>query len=308
MPTLLEHLNWRVKQRRHLARARAVLATPPLVPRDDGVVLFSMVGGAVVLPYLVAAKSFARALGRGRVVVMDDGTLSGVDRALLVEHLAAEIVPIAGIDTGFAPRGGTWERLLAILDRRADDYVIQLDSDTLTLGEPVEVRAAIDANRSFSLRGEAGAELMEVDAFAASLPPRRAPLHIQHAAERAIGDLQLPECLRPRYFRGCSGFAGFARGGRARTLALAFSQTMQEQFGAARWAEWGTEQVTSNFVIANEPDPLLLPYVRYRNFWSDGVPSDVALVHFVGTHRYTGRTYLDATDRAIASLTADQRA
>lgn len=303
MATLLEHLNWRVKQRRHLVRARAVLDTPPIIARDDGVVIFSMVGGAVVLPYLVAVKSFAGALGRGRVVVMDDGTLSSADRALLAEHLGGpEIVPLTSVDTGAAPRGGTWERLLAILDRRAVDYVIQLDSDTVTLGDPAEVRAGIDANRSFLLRGEAGAELMDVGAFAASLPPRRAPLHIQHAAERAIGGLRLSGLERPRYVRGCSGFAGFARGGTGRSSALAFSDAMEAKLGRSRWSEWGTEQVTSNFVLANEPDPLLLPYGRYRNFWSDGVPADTALVHFVGTHRFTGATYLDATDRAIAAL------
>ena len=303
MPSLLDHVNWRVKQRRHLRRAQAVLATPPLRASDDGVVIFSMIGARVLLPYLVAAKSFARALGRGRVVVMDDGTLSAADRAVLAKQLGGPaILSLGAVDTGPAPRGGTWERLLAIIDARATDYVIQLDSDTLTLGDVAEVRAAIDANRSFSLRGEAASELMDVDAFAALLPPRPEPLHIQHAAERAMGGLRLPAAGQPRYFRGCSGFAGFARSGAGRGLALAFSAAMQAKLGAARWAEWGTEQVTSNFVIANEPDPLLLPYGRFRNFWRDGVPGDVALMHFLGTNRYAGDAYLRLTDRAIAAL------
>lgn len=302
MPSLAEHLNWRWKQARHRQLARAVLATPPLRPRDDGVVLFSLIGTRVLLPYLVAVKSLHRRLGRGRVVVVDDGTLTAADRAVLANHLGdPAILSLAAIDTGPAPRGGTWERLLAILDARARDYVIQLDSDTVTLGPVPEVAAAIDAGRSFSLRGEAAAQLMPVDAFVADLPRLDPPLHIQKATERLLDQLDLPGT---RYFRGCSGFAGFAPSGGGRALADAFSQACEARLGAARWREWGTEQVTSNFVIANEPDPLLLPYGRYLNFWDEGVPADAGLVHFLGTCRYHGRAYLDATRVAIAGLSA----
>lgn len=302
MPSIAEHLNWRWKQARHARLARAVLDTPPLTPRDDGVVLFSMIGTRVLLPYLVAVKSLHRRLGRGRVVVMDDGSLTDDDRALLHRHCGRPaILRLDDVDTGPAPRGGTWERLLAILDARAHDYVVQLDSDTVTCGPVPEVAAAIEAGRSFSLRGEAGAELMAVDAFVASLPPLDPPLHIQKAAERRLDRLAMPGL---RYFRGCSGFAGFAPGDAGRVLADTFSQAMSAQLGAARWREWGTEQVTSNLVIANEPDPLLLPYGRYLNFWDEGVPADAGLVHFLGTCRFHGSAYRDATRAAIAQLSS----
>lgn len=300
MPSIAEHLNTRWKQARHVRLARAVLATPPLVPRDDGVVLFSMIGTRVLLPYLVAVKSLHRQLDRGRVVVMDDGTLTDDDLEQLHWHCGRpEILRLDRVDTGPAPRGGTWERLLAILDARAHDYVVQLDSDTVTRGPVPEVRAAIDAGRSFSLRGEADAALMEVGAFVASQPPLDPPLHIQNATEQLLDRLAMPGL---RYFRGCSGFAGFARSDTGRTLACAFSQAMEAQLGADRWREWGTEQVTSNFVIANEPDPLLLPYDRYLNYWDEGVPADAGLVHFLGTCRFDGSAYLDATRAAIAAL------
>lgn len=301
MPSIAEHLNWRWKQARHLRLARAVLDTPPLIPRDDGVVLFSMIGTRVLLPYLVAVKSLHRRLGRGRVVVMDDGTLTNPDRATLDRHCGGpEVLRLDQVDTGSAPRGGTWERLLTILDARADDYVIQLDSDTVTCGPVPEVLAAIDAGRSFSLRGEAGAELMPVDAFVATLPPLPPPLHIQKATERLLRELQLPGL---RYFRGCSGFAGFAPSTAGRTLAYAFSQAVEARLGATRWREWGTEQVTSNVVVANEPDPLLLPYARYLNYWGERVPAGAGLVHFLGTCRFDGAAYLDATRAAIAQMT-----
>ena len=60
-------------------------------------------------------------------------------------------------------------------------------------------------------------------------------------------------CIRDR-------FAGFAPSGEGRRIAEAFSREATALLGAERWAQWGSEQVTSNFVIANQPDPLLLPY------------------------------------------------
>ncbi|VVS96674.1 conserved hypothetical protein [Sphingomonas sp. EC-HK361] len=302
---LLDHLNWRVKTRWHARVVRGVIDTPPMIPRDDGVILFSMIGTQVVLPYLVAVKSFAVALGRGRVVIVDDGTLTDADRALLAHHLGQpRIIPIASVDTGPCPRGGTWERLLTILDLRRDDYVIQLDSDTVTFGDVPEVAAAIDAGRSFMLRGEESATLMPMSDFPATLAPEVGPrVHIQHAIEMRMDAIALPGVARPLYARGCSGFAGFApsRGGRA--LAEAFSLQAQAMLGP-RWAEWGTEQVTSNVVIANSGDPLLLPYGRYLNFWGEALPADRRFVHFVGTCRFDGRVYLDATNNAIRALSA----
>jgi hypothetical protein len=304
MPTITEHLNWHWKGWRHARLARAVLDTPPLVARDDGVVLFSMVGTRALLPYLVAVKSLHRHLARGRVIVLDDGTLTAADHAQLRYHCGdPEILRLDAVDTGACPQGGTWERLLTILDRRADDYVIQLDSDTVTFGPLPDVAAAIDAGRSFSLRGEADAALMPVAAFVASLPVETPPMHIQKATERQLDRLVLPGAPL-RYFRGCSGFAGFARGDAGRGLATAFSQANEALLGPTRWREWGTEQVTSNVVIANDPDPLLLPYERYLNFWDRGIPADARLVHFVGTCRFNGDAYLRATAAAIRALNA----
>lgn len=304
MPSLADHLRWKAKAYAHRHIARAVLRTPPVPARGDGPVALSMIGARVVEPYLVAAKSLLRALGEGRAIALDDGTLSPADRATLERHLpGVEIRAAAEVDTGPCPRGGTWERLLAILDLRAGAYVVQLDSDTLTLGPIPEVREAIRANRSFSLRGEPDSALADARAFAARLPPLPEPMHVQHAAERALGRLA-PPLGRPRYFRGCSGFAGFARGGEGRGLAEAFSRENARLLGAERWARWGSEQVTSNFVIANDPDPLLLPYDRYLNHTGAVPPADAAFVHYVGEWRFESRSYFEATRRAIRALAA----
>src|SRR3546814_7643275 len=88
------------------------------------------------------------------MVIMDDGTLTDRDRSVLRQHLDnPRIISIRDIDTGPCPRGGTWERLLTILDLCADDYVIQLDSDTVTIGPVPHIQQAIAANSSFTLLG-----------------------------------------------------------------------------------------------------------------------------------------------------------
>src|SRR5690606_29874106 len=96
--------------------------------------------------------------------------------------------------------------------------------------------------------------------------------------------------IRPR-----RGRPGTGRSCLVRALAEAFSCEAARLLGDERWARWGSEQVTSNFVIADEPDALLLPYDHYIYFWNEGVPSDVRFVHFIGSCRYLGNIYIDAT-------------
>lgn len=308
MSSLLERIVRKGREGLFLRGVRIVLDTPPIVPRDDGLVLFSMIGTRVVLPYLVAVKSLHARLGRGRVQILDDGTLTAADKAVLAEHLGGpEILCIDDVDTGDCPRGGTWERLLTLLDLRRDHYVIQLDSDTVTLGPVPEVLAAIEAGRSFTLRGDADSELLHPAEIAARTPPGRhrdnPGTHVQGAIESVMGELAIAGRAGPlRYVRGCSGFAGFAPGGEGRVLAQQFSREAARLVGARRWTDWGSEQVTSNFVIANEPDPLLLPYERYLNFWNAPLPADARFAHFIGTYRYHRGAYMAATQRAVAAL------
>lgn len=305
MATLAERLLWRVKRWRHGHVAAAVLATPPLRPRDDGVVLLSMVGTAAVLPALVALKSLHAGLGRGRVALLDDGTLTAADRATLARHLGdPPITPIGAVDLGAVPAGGTWERLLHLLELRRDSYVLQVDSDTVTLGPLPEVAEAIDIGRDFMLRGEAGvefADLFELGERHRDADPHRPGLHVQDAAEAAMGRADLARVGARRYARGCSGFAGFASGGPGRDLAEAFSLEMDRLIGRASWSRWGSEQVTSNLVVANGHDPLLLPYDRYCNYEDRPLPADVRFVHFIGTYRFCGTAYRDATRASIAA-------
>lgn len=284
-----------------------VLDTQPIVSSDDGLVLFSMIGTAVVLPYLVAVKSLWSHLRRGRVAILDDGTLTSKDRALLAHHCGdPEILPLAEVRTAPFPQGGCWERFLTILDRRAGEYWLQLDSDTVTLGPVEEVADAIARNRSFTLLGGSDAEIgvLPFAEFARRRYPE-GPMdgHIQFRVESRLGEL--PAMAGHRYVRGCAAFTGFAAGGPGRELAKTFLGTMRQLVGGEALATWGTEQIASNFHIANEPAPALLPAARYLNYRGKPWAEEAAFVHFFGTHRHELGAYASASRKAIDELRAE---
>ena len=136
----------------HDLRCRQILTTAPLLIRDNGVKILSMVCHRDLIMYLVAAKSFYKKLGFGSFIVIDDGSLTASDRKILEHHLSLrEIIHKDVISTVGCPKGGTWERLLKILDLTNSSYVIQLDADTLTLGPIEVVKQCVQDNASFTL-------------------------------------------------------------------------------------------------------------------------------------------------------------
>ncbi len=292
---------YRVRQAVGYARlnraCRAVLASAPIRPGDDPTVL-SMVSGRDFLLYLVAAKSFHARIGSCRYHVIDDGTLTPAQRALLVEHLGATICDIAGIPMGPTPRGGTWERLLRIADLVRDGYVIQLDSDTLTVGPIEEVSAAIADGAAFTLVTHPGityGPIAEACAVARADPAT----DIHTVAEQVLDVAADPST--GRYVHGCSGFAGFPRGSFARDDVYRFSTAIEAVLGR-RWWEWGSEQVTSNFIVSNAPRVAVIPYPKYRNYEGSPLAGDVAFIHFLGTYRFRGGYYAARIRAVLDSL------
>ena len=287
---------------------RAVLVAPPVRAIEDGVIIFSMIGTRVLLPYLVAAKSLHARLGHGRFAILDDGTLTTADKAVLDLHLdQPELYSFSEIDLGDCPRGGCWERLLMLLELRRDHYVIQLDSDTVTLGAVDEIKQAIDQRRDFTLRGEASSAWLPLAEFGADFAALPLEAHVQVKIETLLPQVAAAAGGLSHYVRGCAGFAGFAHGGPGRALADAFSRAAGAQLGPEVWAQWGSEQVMSNLYIANEGEPVLLPYARYLNFWNEPITSEAAFVHFVGTFRYHRGAYAAAARQAIAWLMTGRR-
>jgi hypothetical protein len=255
--------------------------------------------------YLIAVKSFARYLPLREIVALNDGSLTPLDRTVLQTHLPGlRLVPIVGLGSEHCPKGGCWERLLFIAGAVSQGYVVQLDADTLTLGDPVEVREAVREGTCFTLGTKMGREIVSAaEAAEAMQPPSdgRDPMrvHIQVAAERALGRL---EGTGRRYVRGNAGFAGYAQDSFRREDVEDFSREMASLLGPTRWSEWGSEQFTSNYFVANAPSARILPSPDYCRFDGPGLDWETGgqkFLHFMGTTRFQGGTYARVARRVI---------
>src|SRR3546814_2516555 len=109
-------IRWRLKRKWYNHLCKTIFSTPPVRSYSDGVIIFSMIGTEVMTPYLVAAKSLHNHLKRGRMVIIDDSTLTDRDRSLVRQHLDnPQIISIRDTDTGPCPRGRARTRLLPSL-------------------------------------------------------------------------------------------------------------------------------------------------------------------------------------------------
>lgn len=252
--------------------------------------------------YLLAVKSFAQQLGRSpRVVVLNDGSLREQDRKTLHEHLPSlTIVDIQSITTGSCPKGGCWERLMLASELSQQGYVLQLDSDTLTRGALPEVLACIDQNRSFTLLGDRSFAEVEPMLDACARLQGSNPM-VQAVCERGFN--KLPEAANLKYLRGNAGFVGYAQGSLTPERIAWFSGLMRS-IAEGTWDSWGSEQLTSNLLIANSENPLPLPVPRYVSYWEhpDIAYEQSAFLHFIGPHRYAGGFYTRKARAAIDAL------
>jgi hypothetical protein len=284
--------------------ARRIEATPPIVPIIRHVTILSMVGHRDLDAYLVAVKSFHRYLPAS-VEVLDDGTLSVRDRDRLQRHIRGLLITsFADVPADRCQRGGCWERLYRIADRNRDEYVIQLDSDTITRTDPTEVRDAVAAAVPFVISGDWKQAHIVDYASAADHARTMVTGHMQRDAEMALPGLTLGSS----YVRGCAGFCGFPPGTVRRDLIEGIHREMADLLGT-RWTEWGSEQVMSNLIIANSAGSIVLPSRKYCTHGPETLDivrgSDVALVHFLGGDRFAAGNYRDLADRTIAAMRED---
>lgn len=298
--SLMMGLKRRYFRREFDMRCRAVLSTPPVeLDAATGLVVLSQSYHKDLLMYLVAAKSFARYVRPSRFVVVDDG-YTPEDQDIIRAHLRrVEFIPRKSVSSTACPVGGCWERLLSIADLSADHYVIQLDSDTVTMADPVEARDCIARNASFTLSTKQGRDFLSVEQTAAAMEGN-ASQHIQVLAEKALG--RIPELAGTRYIRGCAGFAGFARGAIHRGAVERFSAQMTGALGTEAWGRWGSEQFASNYLVANTPLRGLLPFEGYPYWEPDCSVQAARLIHFIGDHRFTSSAYRRLAMRAIQAL------
>lgn len=294
----------KVMQKTHRAMfnqvsARAVHTQPVKLDKDSGLAVLSQTYDKDIYAYLVAAKTFAQHIAPAVFIVVDDN-LSASNKSLISHHLGnVRFLPRKLVPNSHCPAGGTWERILSIADVSKDYYVVQLDSDTVTLQNPEHVVHAINQGVSFTLSTKMGLHFISTQATQTQALGFDSQ-HVQVLAERVL--YSVPELSTKRYIRGCSGFAGFARGSLSRDAIERFSTLMQAQLGKECWARWGTEQFTSNYFIANTENAVALPFEQYP-YWAPG--TDLApsqLVHFIGDNRFTSAKYARVAAKALQTL------
>jgi len=284
----------KVKKAWFRAWCRGVLRTPPISPdgSSDDVIILSAIGNRDLLMYLVAIKSFYHFFNRGRVVllVQDDCPASNLD--VLKHHVnPLRILRDSDVELGRCPRGGTWERLMAIVNEVNDRYVIQLDSDTVTVDEIGEVSECVSANRSFMIGTWRRQELEPVRQSCERVKDAKST-HVQMMAEKNFD--RLPGYASLKYARGQSSFAGFGKGSCTVRALEEFSQQMEKIVGYSKWREWGSESVASNFLVANAPAASILPHPKYSTYAPPRSNCDrSSLIHFEGTNRFKHGLYIE---------------
>ncbi len=283
---------------------KGLLDTPPLRPGDPAApCVLSQLQHKDVLMYLAAVKSFALQLPPAEVHVVDDGSLTDEDRALLGRHIPGiRFHDIVACREPGLPQGGTWERLIAIARLSIDRYVIQLDSDTLTLSQIDEVASAAQEGLSFSIGtwDRQNVEPAIERAVTAQGRLENGKPHIQLLAESGFD--RLHDAASLKYIRGCSGFSGFSPGDGKLELMHSLSSQLQALVGD-RWQEWGSEQVMSNLVVANQPAVRVLPHPEYTDC-EKMKPDTTRFVHFIGTCRFRGGRYASLVNHVFGKAPA----
>lgn len=293
------NLGQRLNKVRFSLAVKKMQRTPALKTRPGGPVLLSMVHHRDVLSYLLAAKSFARFVVPGRVVIVADPSITAADREVLKRHIPDLCFrDAAEFHCPELPKGGTWERLTAIAEYAQENFVIQLDADTVATKPMPEVEQAIRENHAFLLGTEDVQHIQPVAEIAQWAKGRLVGNdHVQLAAESVLD--RLSDQQHWKYVRACSGFAGFPRGGFDRSQLIRISREMGALLGT-RWAEWGTEQFSSNLVLASMEGAKLLPHPKYCA--PHRANGDTAFRHFIGYVRHTTPLYGDLAGLVAAEL------
>ena len=291
-----------IESARHAEAIKGILDTPPITTRDDGLVLFAEIGTEELLSCLVAIKSLHAQLGRGRVALLDDGTLIGSDRALLAHHCGdPEIIAPVDKSDGPLPDGPGWRALSTLLDRRNCEYWLWLSNDSVTLGPVPEVAHAIALNASVMLPGDETVEQAQpLGLFCrTTYPDGPATDDVTARLESRLSRIDRPDW---RYVRGDAALMGFAAGGPGLRTAAAFRAGLEQFASAEELSEAGAAQVVANLLLASETRTMILPHERYRHSSAAGWDADTSFLRFGDDDRLADGRYAEASQIAIETL------
>jgi hypothetical protein len=251
-----------------------------------------------VLPYLLAVRSFTRFLNPRDIYILCDPTITPKDRLLVQQQIPhIQFLEARDFQRTQTPIGGCWERINAISNLASESYIIQLDADTITYELPSDVKEAIQNNRSFVLGESPEGKIVTFEQASANASIHQGKTsHIQHLCEFSLKQLTVTKNL---YVRGCAGFAGFHPQEDMSEQVVDFSERMSAIIGN-RWSEWGTEQVCSNYIVANQYLPTLLPFPSYAS--PDYQMGDRIFSHFIGSIRFQSNDYSKSARGIINNL------
>jgi glycosyltransferase involved in cell wall biosynthesis len=286
---------WRFDGQTYSVKEKVRIKTDP----QADFVLVTQLCDSDVNMYLIALSSFCRYLKPNLIIVVSDGLTDDSQETLRGCIEGLKIVPVESFRHDDLPAGGTWERLNCILRHIEDSYVVQMDADIITLSYPDEVAQSIEQGRSFTITSRLGFEKMSF-VNASYLVWERESRHVQNEAEKVFKQCNNAE--KRLYIRGCSGFSGFAKGSSSLQSLIEFSKEMDRRIGRDKWREWGSEQVASNYIIANSENSVILPFDSYPFFEPGLDESKAKLIHFIGTHRYKNGRYIALARQIIDSL------
>jgi hypothetical protein len=281
------------------------LTAPVNATTNEPVAVLTQLQHKDVILFLIAIKTFAKQVPLSKVFIINDGSLNNDDIIILRKHIPiADFYDAKQFSNPLCPTGACWERLLAIASFIDQFYIIQLDSDTLTLSALDEVNNYIKTNTGFVLGTWDKQEIEPMKAASELIQKNVDPaidLHVQMFAELHFSKLEGSENLN--YVRGCAGFSGFPKDSFNKKFIIDFSQKMETEIGS-KWRTWGSEQVMSNVVVANLDKAAVLPHPKYCDCNNMKVPY-TCFIHFIGDCRFKRSIYAKLAQNEIRKLMTD---
>lgn len=291
---LLTKLNYKFNQYRFKQAEKLVLKTPSAKYREcSSVTIVSMVSHSTLCMYLLAVKSFLRFFGYGTIEAIDDGTLTSQDKELLSRHVPGIRITLADkINTYGCPSYISWKRLFRVREISETSYVIQLDSDTVSVGNLVDVHSHAQSNHGFAIGSKKWAKPVDVT-FLNGIVCQWDSNHVQARAENCF---HLIDFFKDgtKYLRGCAGFAGYPKNFATIDDIRSLSASIESHIGSD-WMKWGSEQTTTLCLISKHTGSSILPWPEYQNY---GFPKtneaceSMNLIHFIGENRFNDSRYL----------------
>jgi len=294
MKEILEKVLREINKKRFDYSLLGVLKTPPInYKQDNKVTILTMLGHSTVNMYLVAIKSFMMQFGYGTIEVINDGTLTDNDITTLKNHVPnIRFSNASDVDTLSCPTYISWKRLLRIAEVAKNSYVIQLDSDTISLAPLIDIHDKVKKNEGFLIGSERWGQPVDVS-FLHDIVISWKNQHVQAKAEEIFKDIEFFKD-GTKYLRACAGFSGYPKNFARLHEIEQLSQQIEGKIGK-KWHEWGSEQTATMCLISKTANASVLPWPKYQNFMepiSGNSISSASFIHFIGSTRYRNSKYI----------------